>query len=697
MTTTIVAVDPVIVQTCTTYPALDADWTTQQQLIWIGGSEPCGQKFGDAQFKNLYGVVKYGSDTAFASQGPAPDTGRTFDGSVPMFFGQFVRLLKKDLSGAITVDGVTYTAFWWGTFVDATEVPEGQSSTDVGGEFDHIALGLPYVLEQIAIQRGFELSANLSSSVAFDPGYCPVFNAEVGGDKYTSTVTWGGNAMPVHNRYNTSAVQWTALDVVKQVLYGHARIDLGLPPHFTSLSTLKWAIAGQTSALDYVVNKLDLDGETVFSALNHLINQRRGLTWNLSVSGVTATINVRSAAQAAIVVGSFTLPAATSTASLDYRGDITLDELQLRYDYQEVCDRIIVKGKQPKVTFSGEFKPTSPQTYGKGWDSSLESSWNPFIDDAKGPQQQMIWRRFPLQSTWNGGQLDEDTTIGLRNVRAYTDPATSSAPDLAAYGVGGYTGARSYLDGASPGASPSSTTLKLLRMMKAQANHALITPGAYVKTDFDAEPIAIVEYVLGGACEDLSGRYHLRIEESPPAIVLGSEPDDALEISNWFAAGIARLIFTVTVEEPVPLMVSWGRDPAEWPRNTPRTKTIRVDDAEQWIILDKTITSCPGVLSYSSGDAVLRDDTDLLRQALALARAWYEFPKIECSWIKRGTLDIASTYKVGTLLTSVIQGDHTTTVNAVITQRRWVRNGDSFDTSYATECMVPDFDQGIIA
>jgi hypothetical protein len=90
---------------------------------------------------------------------------------------------------------------------------------------------------------------------------------------------------------------------------------------------------------------------------------------------------------------------------------------------------------------------------------------------------------------------------------------------------------------------------------------------------------------------------------------------------------------------------------------------------------------------------VIRDDTPYMRNLLATAKTWWATLGYDVTWTNRCALDIDSTYRPGTLLTSVVMGQSTLSVNTMIARRTWrrvVRNGvDMFDTSYETQRVLP--------
>jgi hypothetical protein len=662
----------VLVQTADTLPALDAGWTTQRWVRAVSGSGGSSQALGEWTLVQDFGVVKPQNAAAFTSAGIAPDITRA--GLVDDLVGVVVRLLKSDDDGLITVDGATYTAFWWGVIQAQSIEPDLAPTRDTGGRATWLAVGIGTVLDGIHLDRGWLYQA---AGVAVDPGYLPPFNHQPGGDRSTSTVTINGLAVYVHQLGDSASVnEWTALDVLELLLAAAATPTL--PGGTTSYGWTWSLIIDDAGCLDYVPEDLNLGGLTLLQAINEVVNTKRGLVWTLEVSGSSVYIRVRSASPDAIAIGSFTLPAASTTATLDVTDDEVapwIADLVIEQDESSTYDGITARGAQPWTGLTLAY----PDHLGKGWSASEETAHAGFPSL---PLYETVYRRFTLSPTWD----ETGFADGLKN--------TPQVATSAAYGVNGLTGGRS-------------ATVAADRVPGYVHTAERMVPCA---EEFSASGIgprqAPVVVVFNGTnlYEDMSLKWRVEIQNEPFAIVI-DDGKHGLELKARLAAVGAKLYVTVGMREHRPMAVSWQRSPAEFPRATPRLKVIQVQGCELWSVRAGTITGVDGdkvrgavgtTLTTVSPAISVRNDLARLEAVLALARSWFAVPGYRVRWTDRANLDISDTYAPGTLLTSVTLGDRTYGTYALITRRSWqltTRDGvEMWDTVYETQRILPDLE-----
>ncbi len=663
---------PVIVQVASGLPALTTDWVTCPYLRFTGGSEGAGQVLGDATLVQEYGEILPVGARTLTSIGVTPDIARlNIDDDL---LGKTVRLLLKDGTGPDFIGDLRHTAFWWGRITREDRNPDGAIGAKVaGGQVSWLAIGIASALDNLYLREGWV--KNVAGTGIVDPGYLPPFNALAGGDRSSSTFSVGVETCYVHDLTGiTSGNLWSARQILDLILAGGARPRLN--PDL-AVSGWRWVISDPLGCLDYEPETIDLGSMTVLNALNVLVNPRRGLTWKLSVSNDTATITIHSGSSEPITVGTFTLPASDTTASLDAVDNPWLEGLSIARDDSMVFDAIEVRGAHPWVGITGEYDGTPIASLQKGFDSGAEGLWT--ADDRESLTDD-VYRRFEVTPAWNGEQ--HDGTAGLRNAMAIA----SSGSD---YGVGGYTGERSHETSASYLAPAFMISAE--RMLPASVGFSSLRLGA-------RQPPVVVFFDGVDYYEDVSQAFQVEVEGPPLAVRL----DDGQRGNDIFArldVTGAQLLVTIGVREIQPLRVSWQRDPGEWPGGIPRVKLIELPTAEQWIILAGTVTGADpedGTLLTQATDLVIRDDLPQLRSVLALARARYSVPAYTASWTNRGILDIAATFAPGVLLTSVVQADVATGIYSVITRRSWrsvVRDDvEMFDTIYDTDRVTPDLE-----
>lgn len=686
---TAITVFPHIVQTATALPAADAGWTTRPQLI----CETCGEgAVNDAGAATIRQYAGYGHLPGSTTPG--------MQSILAGLLGQYVRVLLED-GGPITIGGKSYTQLFQGQIARQRTVPDG-SIVQPGAVVEFSCLGLASLLDQLYVHRGYETSFGVG--VPVNPGQCPAFNAKLGvsttGDR--SSITWSVNGQMVYISDLSplaSGTAWTALELAKLLLAGFASASLPV----VGIVGPNWVLGGDTTALAYTFDKRELHGRTLFECLNLLINPRRGLTWQAVPAAVapytSITIFIDSASSVAVTAGSFTLPAAAEQNALDLRGVAYAQGFEIEEDAASCYDVIQVEGNCPLVAISAAIHCTTatiltPPTNGdfhtetikRGWVASFEYSWDPSIDQGVGYQH--VYTRYVFQDSYNGHQYLLDATDGMRNFRPTTD-AGSSAPSKAKYGVGGYTGLRSYLDGGgSPAPAPSAGGLRLEPFVPID-----VEAGADVTKGLCSPLIFIKE---GAVYEDLTLQYGVTIENEPPAVVLNASPDRIAELADRLNQAGVELVFTLGVRERMPLTVSYQADISTWPRDLPRVLVRRVPWAEQWIGLKGSAVgvSGGGLLTLPANQTVI-DDLPRLQDYLAILRVWYGSPAVNVTWTVKGVVDAsraAGFHRPGSLVTTVHRGDAAITCNGVVMSRVWNLTEADYGTTYTTRRLIPDLE-----
>ncbi len=661
MVATQYAASRVLVQTGRGLSATDTDWTTQWYLRATGGSDGSNSALGEQTLVQDFGIVKHQEADAFASVGLAPDIGRTF--LVDDLVGVVVRLLKSDEAGAITVRGETYTAYWHGVIQQQTLQPDLADNLNAGGRATWLAVGIGCVLDAIHLGRGW---LKVGASVV-DPGYLPPFNEQPGGDRSDAASTVNGSSVYVHVIGDSGeANEWTAAQILALLIAGAAT------PSLAGSATVygwTWAYSDADGCLEYIPDNLDLGGLTLLQAIDLLATTRRAITWTIAVSGATATIVVRSAATTSISYGGYTIPASTTTATLDAAGDAQLEGLTIEQDESSTYDVIELRGAQPWTGITLVY----PDHLEAGWHPGSVADWNEFPGL---PLYDNVWRRFILADDWD----ETGAGGGLNNTVTAT--------------VDGLTGGRS-----------ATVAADLVPGFHHCGERTLPCAENFSASGIGPRQAPIVVVFDGASTyEDMSLKWRVEIQSEPFAIVI-DDGQNGTQLRDRMAVPGAKMYVTVGMREHRPLAVSWQQAATAWPRATPRVKLIEVPSAELWRVAASTVTGVDGdtvrgavgtSLTTSGAEITVRDNTSRLLAFLALAKAWFSVPGYRVRWTRRGVLDTDSTYAPGTLLTSVTLGDRTYGTYALITRRSWVqvnRDGvDTWDTQYETQRVLPQLE-----
>ena len=647
-------------------------WTTQTGVRCTECSEGAGQIVGSATLVRLIGTAREpGATGSPASQTPL--TG---------LVGQWARVLIADAGGAITVSGTNYAALWHGT-IDAQRISDTGGGT---GTQSFACAGLAAHLGRIALINGWtEAIGTGGTTVADYVLRVPVFNTADGGGASTPTYSIDGVSCKVFDTY--SGTKWTAKQILQLLLASHGRWD-DLDGGFTG--NLSWTLSAGT-LLDYEAPTLDVNGMTLLDAVNTLISPRRGLMWRVTVSGTTATINVLSIAASAITVAAsgsysaYTLPAATDTSTPDLSG-IWSSGVELTEDQSSTYDHIAISGARPWVGLTVAYDPANATSEAKSlvqaWTNAQETSWN----TAAGPTTDGVWRSFKLNPLWDGRQYG-GSTYGLRQ-------------NLTLDANGDLTGERVYdsavdfppgvlsIDGELPcgvgfAYDPTGPRQDIMAFWKPTGSSAW--------------------YDMDGPVQELNRS--VTVANGPGVVHIGSpsrEKAGSTQQRNKYqlmsAAGTINGVILVTlgVREPDPLMVTWTRASASWPRTNPRTLSVHLPNAEQWVMLSGTVKGVSGgSLTTESSETTIRDDVPSMRSYLAFLRAYFGEPARALSWTDRGLIEYGygtGAPAPGTLVTTATLGTGSTTINAVLTRRTWRLDESGYGTSYTTERIVPDIE-----
>ena len=659
----------VLVQTASgPLPDFDDGWTTQYWLRFESGSEGAGQNVGDAMLVQRFGVVTQQNIPGQITTGTAPAiaSGGIDDGLV----GQLVRLIVADDNGDIIItdaDGSNpYSAFWWGVVMSFNVEPDGRDDDNAGGTATWQCAGILSVLDKITVNSGFVMQIGGGGWV--DPGYFPPFNDLPGGDMSAMDLTVGNGTASVHDLSTlNAATPWTMAQEINLLLTGCAN-----PLVNGTVQGWTWVYADPDGVLDFQTERIDINGLTLFQAINTIANQKRGITFRATVSGSTVTITFSPGNGYAITIGSQTFPASTNTATYTAAGNVWTHGLTINEDDSSTYDIIECRGAHPWVGLTVDFSDADSTALDSGWTSDDETNWN---DDINYPGTDNVYRRFVMTSTWTGNQFGS-TTIGIRN-KLTTD------------GSGQLTGARTY-DAESPSVPPTMYVME--RMLPCGTVFGDL--GSVRLAPF--QPPVVVCGSTANTWFDYSQDAKVEPQSFPSGVLVDVDKWKGLTISDRIDNGEALLV-TLGFREPQPLRVNWIADPATWPTTTPRIKMIDVPNIEQWILLDGSITGVKldnSDTTTVSGDQVMRDDTERLQQILALAVARFGYPTVNATWSEAAILDFSDTLSPGTLLTNIVTGTDSVPVNSVITRRSWrrvERDGvDMYETSYETTRVIPD-------
>jgi hypothetical protein len=637
-------------------------WTTQDTIRCDECSEGAGQIVGHASLLRYYGNTREPGATGNPTT-KAPLTG---------IVGQWIRVLIEDAGGSINIGGVNYSALWHG-IVDA----EAMTDDGLGGVQQWTCAGLVADLARRAITDGWvEVTKADGTKLVGHYMRSPPLNEARGATGASSTAYSIGGATAIKIPA-LGGPDLTAKEVLLNALITHA--DWYNPATGSWVIGVTWNLSAGT-LLDYPMPALEPQAQSVADILNLCVSPRRGLSYRVTVSGTTATINVRSIA--ATAVGS--LPAATDTATPTLTS-IWHQGVQVIEDQSATYDRVEVVGGKCWTGLSMAYDPANAtaqaQALIQGWTAGEETTWS----SGTGPANDKVWRTFTVNPKWDGRTYNS-STVGMPNALSLT-PSTSD-----------YDGGRVFY--------PLTTAGIPTNLVDATAT---LPCGEGFTTDLTGgrqSALAFWKPKGSSTWRDLQSHpicaRTVSVDGPPIAVSVGAafhESGDQANNqqlqnkNNLETSGV--LVVTLGIIEANPLRVSWTRASGSWPRLTPRTLCVSVPSAEYWQVINGTVTGVSsGSLTTTTG-LVLRNDLAKLDSALDFCVAYFSEPARALSWTERGVIDRA--YGSGAtapaaLVTTATLSSGTKTINAVVTRRTWRLASDGYGTSYATDRVVPDMD-----
>jgi hypothetical protein len=657
-----------------------AEWTTHPDIEMLTYNDGQGEIVGSASLRQYWGeIVRAGQTTVEDVSEPSGLEGR------------LVRILKERLDGggSVTYGDDTYDPVWHGKLL--------APASDTSGVTNYTASGIAALFNERSCWIGRALvktpadAANVR--VAFD---LAPFNHWPSGDRSANQFAVGGVGVYIHDATQTvTGLEWSAAHILGYLLACNFRVEHPPTVDGSGQAGLAWALSDPQGCLNYIPGRYDAKGKTLTQVLHDLAGRRRGLTWFITVSGTTLTINVASGVAQAITVGTTTVPANPNVWDQTDDDDPYLFPVNVRTVSDEVADEIVVQGTPRLIGLTvaiygsdDPFEADAGTQLDKGWSNDSETLCNKFLDLNPKARRRVAyehaWRRFVLRPTgWTGDQFGG--TGGM--------PWGLATASDAEYGAGGYDG--TVTEGAGGGEKPA-------LWYKAQGELPC-APGFGASNVGPRQPaVVLAEGYDAGTWQDYSTVWTVWVESSPPAVVL-DDGIDGTTIRAILRAG-RKILVTLALRDFFPFQVSWRRNPADWPNVTPRIKTIvRPELTAEYIMNGATI----GCDADAGGDLLTttkittRDNLPQLRALLAQARAWYEQPYSLVTMTDRGVWDSNATYRPGTLLGTIINGADSRIIEAMVS-RRTVRleyaDGEDgiqvpyWTTTWETDVVYPDLE-----
>lgn len=557
--------------------------------------------------------------------------------------GWTVREAKDYTDWYVKIEIVSPTAVetvFVGVFADLGSSPDAKSEgNDPSGTAEVGAYGLAHLLDRIEIRDSVVTDGGEITTVA---RVLP-FNAS---DRFGLDLVGNRSAIQYDGRHLFDAKNgdtWSNLDVIRYLLKLAAE-ETGIP----------WSVEGQFEDLAKIVMAHDFSGQSVFDALNRLIDRRRGYVWDVVESNGKAAVHVRPVFGTPVSVGDISLSANAQAVQLLFN-DVAYARPQVRIVAATRYDRIVVEGERIKSCFTVSFRDG---TLEPDWtDEQAEAYADATDDDRKHDRFRRVYRRFRLPKDWEW-KAGNGAGGGKNNVAISAGDDGTLLPDVRS---NQFRRGKSFLQ-----------QIPIL-IEDDGSEDGTVGPGEYLpplviaRTDDDEAKF----YQVDNGADDVSAAHVRTVNgdlafEIQPKInhVYAKNHFDAEAVNETgveAAVDYESLIATVCVDLDTRLRVV-----EKLGDQVRRTRTIRVEGAEAWVIAPGTVTGiAEGKLTRHSGKRVLRDDSKRLRVVAAAAKAWYGEPRaaIEvslqtiftvcplCSYVTQAVFG-ADEKQIGTVVTS---------------------------------------------
>ena len=452
--------------------------------------------------------------------------------------------------------------------------------------------------------------------------------------------------------FSTKGEVWTNKNIVNYLISKH------IP------DTLPVKIAGQYQLLDDLVDYHSLGGKTIWTALNELIDRRRGLMfWLDATTDEEIVIVVRSMADRDIKYGKKTLPACdlrtSFTTPTNHPYSHLVDNIHMRFTTQDSYDEILVRGERIKVmgTFSKK-----DGTLEAGWSEELEQA---YIDegqqDAKSAHRERskdkydeVYSRFIVPRKWDG-RCGDGKGGHMKNILVSAkDDGTIDEKNRSGFWLGSKTflretflvAGKDYSRGALPGYNPDDQgqhdQVPLIGLINDvvdlyEPRHGATNRQYYIDRISEAGLIGAdkslsvrpldkdLGFQISGAYRHYMGLDH----------ILDNGDDDALQRPMEFNWENLSFVACMEIDERQRVRISRSKKGpvskagrrAQVTNDMQRTLTLDVPGAEYWYIHRWTIVDIDdkGEPEYvtDTDRLKLRDDKEKLQAVAAFAAAWY--------------------------------------------------------------------------
>lgn len=483
--------------------------------------------------------------------------------------------------------------------------------------------------------------------------------------------------------FGQAGEEWSSQDILEYLLAYYAPAGM------------MFTLGGALNVLRNVKEQWDFNGQTVFQAINALVDRNRGLGWRLRTWNGEGVINldVFTGLQEPISVGAYTVPANAEQMVVSFDGRID-GQPEIVVNRLATYERLEVRGGSVYSTFSLSF---ADETLTEGWTESLETAYKggSTAEDAGAEDHdaerstdkfKSVYQDFKVPDDWDWEAGDGEGGDKYPVVPVVLDDGTVVQTTKGVYYTPGHTFERELCIRAN---DPELVEEADPRFQTAFVVVKQSEPGVDEDPEDEIEPDPVVtwHYVDKLSAIELTPA-SVRVEDK--GLVIRVEPRlNHIAAKNHFNSDsnaeseydYRDYIATVQVETDARLVIR-ATLPGMPQTETGRTKVIEYPGAVYWQILPGTVLDITdGELVRAENWRVERDDTPTLRAVAALAAAWYLVPRSNLAFQKMG---VGLAHPVGQLIRGLAANWSYTNVGSVVTRRAWDFTGPIPVTSWQT-------------
>ena len=526
-------------------------------------------------------------------------------------------------------------SFYWAGICTDQETTNDRA-IDIGGDQIYTAREIGHLFDRTPITKG-HVQHSTNDPITID--YLPKFNRRLDwtptlrGNRQEDPDTDDDELYIFEERWDDGKV-WTAWNVVNYLIKKHNPTNFNI------------SLTGQSEELKSYEDVWDLDGMTLWEALNRVINRKYGLCWSLQHSGSgTIFLNVKTTTSTDITLNDRSIYANTSPRTLNLPADWPFnhlyDPIPQRQATTSVYDVIEVRGARAKVCGTLSY-PDGHLL--KGWKLSLEEDYKDGAGSATDPDKNDrerahdrydgVYGRIVVPFNWNGKclnasddevplmiSIDETGEVDLDNVGDFWMGDIRLDRSLFLEKNTDYTTDPPTKEFASDQDPEYVPIIVFLKDEDDGANHTATDEWIAV----DRVSGTLQGVYSSASIRPLDNQMGFQLDVTPRHIFAGYPWAGGPTISNYQPEfGHEGLYVTAVIEHPQRIKVveevyDSSRGDSE------RRLVIDVPEAQFWYIVPGTVYDIDsnGDRVRYSGDGLLRDDRELLDFIAAAAKAWY--------------------------------------------------------------------------